>query len=252
MKWVISSLIVFAFVLARTDAAAEDWCANDQLCEQVAVGVAKQHIAERIDNELTARSGGAALCPESDPDCCPEEFRHVCAQAADRSIAGARHDFETNTASAFASAKCPFAGPLCDVMNTWCERDERWTPWGGCNKIPELVDPGCPPGSTLSSDGCKPWEPCPCGYKHNSKGKCIPKTCYKGGAQIPCVLACEIPSDLSLGLLSRDSGSAPATPLARQLYRPEVQIRALREYKRELEDRIKLIDREMKEYKQAR
>ncbi len=249
----VSLTILFSYLLIPT-ATAENWCANDNLCEQVAIGIAKQHVSERLQAEIDAIGSTTALCPENDPDCCPKELRHLCSQASATVIDRARHEFETSVPSPFAANRCPFTPAICNSIDSWCEADEHWTPWGGCSEAPGFALPACPPGHSEQADGsCKTWSPCECGYTHNWKGICIPKKCYKNGHQIPCTFACDLPPWLSdINLRRTSTSDTETTALRAQLERPVVQLRALESLKAELRTKLELIDKEIGVYKRGK
>lgn len=166
-----------------------NFCREDSpLCRRLAVEVAILDITDRIDQEVNLRGSFALLCPENDPQCCPPHLMPFCFQIQRDLAREARRAYQSVSLLSFKG--CPWSEEICDSFGSfYCGPDKRWLPWAGC--VGELEPPiNCPSGWKQVGLSCAPPPPCPCGFKHNSKGLCIPKVCYLFGGRVPCRTYC--------------------------------------------------------------
>ena len=158
---------------------------NTSSCRELALEVAKANVRDRIAEARILTGQGNLLCPDDNLNCCPPHLMPMCGKFLSDIV----EDVQIQLLQNSKSKKCPFTQGICDMLSDkYCDSiEETYTPWSGCTKIGGgVVGPSCPFGTVADPFGnCQPWSPCQIGFKHNSKGICIPEPCYHEGTGIP-------------------------------------------------------------------
>lgn len=220
-----------------------NFCREDSpACRHLAIEIAMLDITERIGTEVDLRRSTDLLCPEDNPECCPPELMPFCFHAQRDLVTEARRAYQSRSVGDYDD--CPWSRQICDSLGPfYCGPEGGWTPWTGCLDVATPpID--CPPGWTQTEfGGCQPPPPCPCGFVHNPKGLCIPKTCFRLGIPVPCLTLC----GNEQVFVEFGPPRPPATNLERHLQDRAVHLEAAKRVRQDLEVALKAVEKEIAE-----
>lgn len=217
-------------------------CREDSaLCRNLAIEVARAELSNYLDQEFSLTQPPTALCPESNPDCCPPENHHECAQLQRQTIAALRQRLHSDISPRY---DCPWTKDICEDFGPfYCEPEERWTPLG-CQSGSLLAFSVNPLEVPVFSQN---WEPCECNEYRDERGVCRPihtSQCLPFGREghlCPVIPDCDAADHTKVV-------HWPDSPLARHLSDRGVQLEASRRLRGELKAKLNSLNKHISEY----